>query len=58
MIAYVLNPGEIKTYTEDLEMRYGVLPKGTYRISKEIWIWNEDDVLCGEQRAYGEFEIK
>ncbi|MBQ3531674.1 MAG: hypothetical protein IJA05_07145 [Oscillospiraceae bacterium] len=57
-IAYGLNPGEAKTFEENLEMRYGVLEKGIYRISKDIWIWNEDEVICGNQRIFAEFEIK
>mgnify|MGYP006331008765 FL=1 len=57
-IAYGLNPGEAKTFEENLEMRYGVLEKGIYRISKDIWIWNEDEVICGNQRTFAEFEIK
>ncbi len=58
MIAYGLNPGEGKSFSEDLEMRYGILPEGIYRIGKDIWIWNEDEVVCGEQRVFAEFEIK
>ena len=57
-IAYGLNPGEAKTFEENFEMRYGVLEKGIYRISKDIRIWNEDEVICGNQRIFAEFEIK
>lgn len=57
MMAYVLNPEESKSFSENLEMRYGVLESGTYRIVKDIRILNEDGDLCGEQKAFGEFEI-
>ena len=57
MIAYVLNPGEGKSFSENLEMRYGKLQSGTYRIIKDVYLWNEDDEFCGTQQATGEFEI-
>ena len=57
MIAYVLNPGEGKSFSENLEMRYGELQKGTYRIVKSVRLLNEDGEICGAQQATGEFEI-
>lgn len=57
MIAYVLNPSEGKSFSENLEMRYGVLQKGTYRIVKDARLLNEDGELCGAQQATAEFEI-
>ena len=56
MIAYVIEPGEVKTFDGNTEIRYGVLQEGTYRIVKDIWIWNEDGTICGEQKTFGEFE--
>lgn len=57
MIGYALHPGEGKSFCGEIERRYGKLSEGKYRIVKEVYILNEDGVPCGEQRAYGEFEI-
>ena len=57
MIAYVIYAGEGKSFSEDFEMRYGVLQNGTYRIVKEVYIWNEDGETCGKQQITAEFKI-
>ena len=57
MIAYVLNPSEEKSFFENLEMRYGKLSNGTYRIVKDIRLLNEDGEICGTQETSAEFEI-
>ena len=57
MIAYGINPNEGKSFSENLEMRYGELQKGTYRIVKSVRLLNEDGELFGTQEATGEFEI-
>ena len=57
MIAYVLNPSEGKSFSENLEMRYGKLSNGTYRIVKDVRLLNEDGEICGTQQATAEFEI-
>lgn len=57
MIAYVIYAGEVKSFSADLETRYGVLQSGTYRIVKEVYIWNEDGETCGNQQITAEFKI-
>lgn len=57
MIAYVLNPGGEKSFSENLEIRYGVLESGTYRIIKDVRLCNEDGEVCGNQEVFAEFEI-
>ena len=56
-IAYVINQGEGKDFSENLEMRYGKLQSGTYRIVKDVRLLNEDGEICGSQQITAEFEI-
>ena len=33
----IFTPGQILTHTFDLELRYGKLPAGSYRVVKSFW---------------------
>ena len=57
IIAYALNSGEKMNFSYDMSGRYGELSGGKYRIFKDINILNEDGIICGNQRIYGEFEV-
>jgi len=57
MIAHILEPGGVFESGGNIAQRYGALSSGTYRVYKDIRILNEDGMVSGTQRAYGEFEI-
>jgi hypothetical protein len=45
-------------FSFDIAARYGELSSGTYRIAKNFTLLNEDGISCGNQMAYGEFEVQ
>ena len=58
MIAYMLASGEKMNFSFDIAARYGELSSGTYRIANNFTLLNEDGISCGNQMAYGEFEVQ
>lgn len=56
-IAHILESENIYSSSANLEMRYGILSDGNYRIVKEIRFLNEDGEDYGGQEIFAEFEV-
>lgn len=58
LIAYEVLQEESAEWSAEFEWRYGTLPKGKYRLAKDIRFENDMGEECAAQRIYAEFEVE
>ncbi len=58
MAAYGIMPGKSENWFAEFEWRYGSLPKGTYRVVKDISFENDMDEGYTDLRIYAQFSVE